>query len=151
MRGVLGYSLVDSLDTDVWLALDEGYVAAVDTSVGSITGSPPAWSLTDNAQRAVDRAPDWLKGELADAFRHLGATDQDRFASPILNMPDHYVDEIAFTVAHLPTPNLTDPSFEIQVITDNAVQLYQIDRDRTFALLHERLAAWAKKARGTEE
>jgi hypothetical protein len=29
-------------------------------------------------------------------------------------------------------------------------RVYQIDRDRTFALFHERLAAWAQRAGGSE-
>ncbi len=91
----------------------------------------PSEGLTNLAQQAVERAPDWLKIELADNFSRIGATYQDTYANLILNANDPYVDEIAFEVAHLAPQTLQNTNFNPQVLIENVEFLYKID-----SLLH---------------
>jgi len=129
-----GYSLVRTLERDIWLPVGEAYVTSIDTTTQSLAEEllPPD-VLTATAHQAVDYAPAWLQGELADAFGRLSPGNQDHFAGIILAAADPYVDEIAFTVAHTPAPVLTDGSFYDAIITENVEDLYAIDQDLLYA------------------
>jgi hypothetical protein len=128
-----GYSLLDSIERTLWLPLGEHYVASVETFAPAVSEITPTLDLTAEAQQAVGRAPSWLQAELADKLRQLSDTDQDDLGRIINNMPDPYIDEIAFSIAHMPVATLRDDSFHNQVFTDNAVQLYRIDEDLEYA------------------
>ncbi len=127
------WDLVDSVSRQQLLLEGEHLAVKFDHAGENLVTIAPARSLTDSARQAVDRAPDWVKRELEDQFNRLDASLQDTLAGLILDAEDPYVDEIAWSVAHLSTTDLTHPDFRPQLIVDNAKLLYRVDRDVDYA------------------
>ena len=86
----------------------------------------PASNLSAAAQSAVDRAPDWLKLDLADNFRRIGPSFQDYCAFYINNALDPYVDETCFIIAHTAPQTLCGP-MNLEVINANIASMYMAD------------------------
>ncbi len=91
----------------------------------------PEESFSDLCWEAIDRAPNWLRLDLIDNLRQFETMGflQDMIAEVILNTEDPYVDEIAFTMAHL-NPGLLisgriDWNFDIFV--ENVEGVYEAD------------------------
>jgi hypothetical protein len=87
---------------------------------------PPSYLITQ-AKLAVERAPVWLKLDLADNLGKLDSVFQEQYAQMILNAQDPLIDEIAFHVAHIPYNILNNSNFYPDMIIENTSFLYQID------------------------
>jgi hypothetical protein len=83
--------------------------------------------LTQKADRAVAIAPKWLRTALEDKFASLSVSLQDTYAQIIIDARDPYIDEIVFTIAHLPVEVINSKSFYTEIIKENVVQIYRAD------------------------
>lgn len=96
-------------------------------------------SLTEKAERAVKVAPQWLRLDLADNLSALPSQLQDKYAELILRCPDKkYLDEVAFCIAHISPEVLKAPSFDPNIIWENARQIYEADKLLDFVQLVEK-------------
>jgi hypothetical protein len=83
--------------------------------------------LTSTQEEAVERAPAWLRADLADNLRRFDwSIVADWFAEQIINAPDPYVDEVAFQVAHI-APGLLSSVIYLELLLENAQWIYTID------------------------
>jgi hypothetical protein len=120
-----GWVLVDSLVLHAMIPAGERLAVVFDSATESLRDTLLPEFLTDSAKLAVAVAPDWLKDDLADNFRRLGETQQNRCAGAILDCPDkRYYDELCFQVAHLSPGVLT--AMNSRILTDNVQQAYVI-------------------------
>ncbi len=120
-----GWTLIDSLVLHSMIPAGQRLAVVFDSATASLHDTLLPEFLTDSSKMAVAVAPDWLKDDLADNLRRLGA-NQNRMADAILACPDkRYYDELCFQVAHLSpvTLNAVNP----QLLADNVQQMYQID------------------------
>jgi hypothetical protein len=121
-----GWTLMDSLVLHSMIPAGERLAVVFDSATESLRDTLLPEFLTDSAKMAVAIAPDWLKDDLADNFRRLGAAQQSRYADVILNCPDkRYYDELCFQVAHLAPGTLS--SMNSQILADNVQQAYHVD------------------------
>jgi hypothetical protein len=126
------WDLIDSLSA--WQLLKEGEHLAVELDQGGVlVMHAPSRPFTSLAEQAIDRAPTWVTKELEDQLSRLSAGMQDTLANLILDAEDPYVDEIAWSVAHVSTTDLTRDDFNPQLIVDNAELLYRVDGDVSYA------------------
>jgi len=120
---------VDSLQLDLILAAGasigiEFYHPSQTLQVVSNQGL-----LTEEAQLAVNKAPHWLRADLAYILRQLNAANQQVWAGIINDATDPYIDEIAFAVAHSSLLYLNSAYANPQLFVENAVGLYETDED----------------------
>jgi len=84
--------------------------------------------LTDDAAAALEAAPDWLYDKLLNAFKRLSNTTQDKYAGVILNATDpNYLDELAFIVAHSAPQDMSNMSYDPDILEHNVELIYQRD------------------------
>ncbi len=122
-----GWTLIDSLVLHRMIPAGQRLAVVFDSATESLLDTLLSEFLTDSARMAVAVAPDWLKDDLADKFRRLGA-NQNRMARVILDCPDkRYYDELCFQVAHLSPVTLN--AVASQLLVDNVQQMYDIDPD----------------------
>ena len=106
---------------------------------GRITLIENPIKLTKLSERAIKAVPNWLKEDLADNLSRLEPSLQDRYAGLILNCPDRrYLDEIAFSVAHISSEVLSNPSFDPSVIIENVRGIYEADKILEYVELVEK-------------
>ncbi len=126
------WSLIDSIS--IWQLLKEDEHLAVEFDQGgSLIAHAPSRPFTSLAEQAIEKAPTWVRKRLEDTFSRLGSGLQDTMAQLILDAVDPYVDEIAWSVAHLSTTDLAHADFNPQLIVDNAHLLYKVDADVSYA------------------
>ena len=101
----------------------------IDLTADTIVAIPPrsADRVTGKAKQAMSFAPHWLSIALEDRFSTLSADLQDTLAQIILDADDPIVDEIAFTIAHMPKEVLTNSGFHFQLLEENARGVYCAD------------------------
>jgi hypothetical protein len=86
----------------------------------------PLIELTDQAQQAVDIAPDWLQQHLIWKLSMLTSANQDRYATLLLaHQGQPWYDELAFTVAYLSWTILSVPNWDETVLVENAQGIYE--------------------------
>ncbi len=129
---------------DEWLSLEsannsvsipawEYYALKIDLPSRSLIEIPPANTLSDLCMQAVNRAPRWLRNDLKDNLIQFGSANEvtDAIALQIICAPDPFVDEIAFTLAHLSSTLLTDTVMDWQrdllIVYENVQSLYDAD------------------------
>ncbi len=124
-----GWQTIDSFSITARIPAKSGVFCTIDRNANSITCTQAASSrtLTEKAKLAIAYSPRWLSLALEDRFAGLAAANQDRYAQIILDAKDPCVDEIAFTVAHLPNEVLLDNGFYPAVIAENAAGIYGAD------------------------
>jgi len=123
-----GWTLVDSMVLHRMIPAGERLAVVFDSATTALRDTLLPVFLNDSAWMTVGIAPDWLKDDLADNLRRIGAAQQSRYADVILNCPDkRYYDEFCFQVAHLSPVTLS--AMNPQILVDNVQQAYQIDRD----------------------
>ncbi len=123
-----GWVPLDSVAVHLGVPAGCHYVVYFDHTEESLVEIQLPDLLTTLAHQAVDRAPDWLKDELADNLARLGSAHQDTLAAVILSADDPYVDEVAFQVARMATVSLTNPLFTTELIVENARLIYEHDQ-----------------------
>jgi hypothetical protein len=126
------WDLIDQLSVWQLIKEDEHLAVEFDQS-GVLLTHTPSRPFTSLAEQALDKSPTWVRKELEDSFSRLDAATQDTLANLILDANDPYVDEIAWSVAHLSTTDLTHADFNPQLIVDNANLLYRVDSDVSYA------------------
>lgn len=95
--------------------------------------------LSQKGQKAIAMVPKWLKADLVDNLSKLEPELQDKYAELILKCPDkRYIDEVAFSIAHISPEVLKHPLFVPELIWDNARQVYEADKILDFVELVEK-------------
>lgn len=105
-----------------------GQLAAVrvDWRQGQSEVVDPMVPLSELGEQAVARAPSWLRGPLRLRLGMVAPDVQDTLARLVLEAPDErIVDEIAFSIANVQEHDLTLAAFEPDLITENALALYE--------------------------
>lgn len=127
------WDLIDS--TSVYRRLDPSEHLAVefDHASGSLITHAPPSDLSSLAEQAVAKAPTWLQQSLEDTFARLHVYFQDLLADVILNTNDPYVDEVAWSVAHISINDIMSSDFHMSLISENASLLYAVAADVTYA------------------
>lgn len=88
----------------------------------------PETYLTKRARRAINLSPQWIQADLDAKLNSLTAEEQDSLAGFILDASDlRYIDEIAFTIAHISSREVTDRRFDPRIIAENARLIYEAD------------------------
>jgi len=127
-----------TLDTINWIFVDsismyqeippQGRVIfSINTDADTIDKNELPDTLPSLVKEAIDYAPSWLRAALIDNFRQLTSDYQQIYANLILNANPHWVDEIAFQVAHIGYETLMDTIFEPTLIVENTRFLYKND------------------------
>jgi len=76
--------------------------------------------FSSNIQAAIDKAPDWMENDLVLIFSQLSSQYQEKWAKAILDAEDPYIDEIAFSIAHLSPKYLMSTFAYTELIDLNA-------------------------------
>lgn len=106
---------------------DGVYAACVDLVNETIMLNPDI-ELTTQAQQAVDLAPLWLQEHLIWKMGILTEANQDRYGALLLaHQGEEYFDEVAFTVAYLSWTILANPSWDEELLVENAEAIYAQD------------------------
>jgi len=122
------WHLIDSLSIESIIPSGEELVIAFNPSSEKLEVVSETDNLTELAQEALKKSPEWLKNELRDNFMKMDTILQNTYAQLILNSSDPYVDEVAFTVANISPEILSRMEFGPEVIRENAELLYQNDQ-----------------------
>lgn len=94
--------------------------------------------LGATAEAALARLPAWLQGDVALAFRGLGAARQDEIAGIVVDLDDPaLLDEVGFTIAHLSPGVLKSDHFYPELIVENARGIYAADERLDYVQLVE--------------
>lgn len=109
------------------------YAFRLDLANETMVEVPPEHNLSDLCLEAVDRAPSWLRNDLFDNLLQFAGsgTLTDVIAELILSAEDPFVDEVAFTLAHL-SPNLLiqdqmDLDRDLEIVRENVQGIYAAD------------------------
>ncbi|MDP8205838.1 MAG: T9SS type A sorting domain-containing protein [Candidatus Electryonea clarkiae] len=126
-----GWILLESVSSSVSVPAEGHYALRLDLQAGSIEELRADSILSDNCWEAIERAPEWMRNDLIDNLIEYGFWDflQEEAADVILNAEEPYVDEVAYTVAHL-SPQLIitgDMAWDLGLIADNAEDVYASD------------------------
>ncbi|MCD4796219.1 MAG: T9SS type A sorting domain-containing protein [Candidatus Cloacimonetes bacterium] len=120
------WSLVDSISFSKLLPSGEKCYVSIQTGTNYLELSLPEDYLTEDAETAVEIAPNWLKMDLRNNFRRLSEDDQNLYAGLIINATHPYIDEICFEIAHI-SPQTLASSMNSQVLLENVYTLYVND------------------------
>ena len=122
------YQVVGSLDFRFIVPDKAGICPAIVSLITETLDPNPDAQLTTQAQQSVDIAPGWLQEHLIWKYQMLTAANQDRYGSLLLaHQGQDYFDELAFTVANLSWTILADPSWNEELLVDNASGIYEHD------------------------
>lgn len=81
--------------------------------------------LQDLTVQALALVPDFLREDFATAMRAQSGARQDALANLILQLDDlHFVDEIAFVIAHSRRSIIADPGFMPELLLENVQYIY---------------------------
>ncbi|RLF54947.1 MAG: hypothetical protein DRN13_01505, partial [Thermoplasmata archaeon] len=120
------YSMVDEIHrvveipplSDYWIRI------SADNLEIDEKGFSFARCLSLKKEKALAKAPAWIRAELANRLREVS----DDYADLILSLDRRYVDEVAFSMVSSPTGKI--PS--VEVLRRNALSIYEIDEDLEF-------------------
>jgi len=122
------YQVVGTLDLRFIVPDKAGISAAVVSLTAETLEANPDVQLTAQAQQSVDIAPGWLQEQLIWKYQTLTDANQDRYGSLLLaHQGQGYFDEMAFTVANLSWTILANPSWNEELLVDNARGIYEND------------------------
>ncbi|NQS97873.1 MAG: T9SS type A sorting domain-containing protein [candidate division Zixibacteria bacterium] len=117
---------VDSADVNIIIPAGEKVSLQFEPWVDTLAVNTPEYAFGTWTQMAIDRAPDWLKLELADNFRRMDPMFHDYLAMYINSATDPYVDEICFIIAHTAPQTLCGP-MNLEVINESIASMYMAD------------------------
>ncbi len=145
--------LQPSREVKEWVALTEGnysffinssndMVIGFDGSSGELSSNAPYdpyFDLNSTLQRAVDRAPLWLNDTLVWSFLNLRDMYRMKYAELLLNesIDSRYLDEIAFTIAHMPTDFIDSYLVEGRLVWENVHMMYTVSDDVRYASISD--------------
>ena len=85
--------LIDSTSFSKLLPTGEKCYVTLQASTNFLISILPPDNLTDDAEAAVDLAPNWLKMDLRDNFSRLDDNTQNQYAALIINAFYPFIDE----------------------------------------------------------
>lgn len=85
--------------------------------------------LIPEARAAVEKAPAWIRFELANTLGRLRDHHQEKIAPIINNAEDPYIDEIAFAIAYTSPEFLCSYYCYPELFEENARLIYEHDKD----------------------
>jgi hypothetical protein len=118
---------IDSLSFEIMIPAGSEAIVCFIPQDDSLSAILPSDGLTDHAREAIECAPRWLREDLIINLSRLPSQHQDQLADLLLAAPYPYGDEVGFQVAHLPSNIITNPSFNPQVLYENALSIYSND------------------------
>lgn len=124
---ITSWQLVDSVSFEIRIPEGERCYLYLDVAGDSLVSNIPAQGLTQLAQQAIDKTPEWLKVELADNLSRCSSSIQDTVSRVILNTSVPYIDEVCFAAAHLAPQTLSNTYFDPELLLFNAQVLYAND------------------------
>jgi hypothetical protein len=92
--------------------------------------------LTEDAKTAISIAPLWIRTQLFDVMIRVDDSMQDYLAKAIIDAENEdirYVDEVAFSIAHLPLEDilyengLSEQLFDTEILLENVRTIYESD------------------------
>jgi len=100
----------------------------------------PYFSHNSTVRSAIDASPQWLNDTLSWKFLDLWNYTGERYARLLLNNSVNwrYKDEIAYTIAYLPSGVLNSNWVWPELIIENAEMIYKVAEDVGYATLMER-------------
>ncbi|MEN8193552.1 MAG: transglutaminase domain-containing protein [Bacteroidota bacterium] len=120
----------ESIDIDVYVPAGEYYSIDFDKDRKLINSTIPRLNdlFSTTVVQAINKAPKWMENDLINIFSLLKTEFQQKWANTILEAQDPYVDEIAFSIAHL-SPQYLQSSFAYpEMIKMNAELIYENDK-----------------------
>ncbi len=127
------WTLLESISRSASIPSGMHYAFRLDLANQSMVEVPPQNNLSELCLQAVERAPSWLRNDLIDNLLQFGGWESltDAIAEIILNAQDPYVDEVAFTLAHL-SPDLLihdqmDLDRDLGLVLENVEGVYAAD------------------------
>jgi len=127
--------LIDSLKLSDYVEAGQGYNIYYDDDTESLKQYPlyEEYPLTVESEQAIARAPAWLRNNLRTVLSHVSELHQPEWASAINTANDPYIDEIAFSIAHLSPQYLSanvagDLYGSAQLLQENAELIYLNDQ-----------------------
>lgn len=86
-------------------------------------------TLSEECLDAISASPEWIRNDLAYKLSLVPVQKRYSLAAVINNAEDdRYIDEIAFSIAHLPVDSLVDKYFLPAVLEENARYIYEHDQ-----------------------
>lgn len=120
--------LLDSWSDNLVIQPDEYYAVGFDPVNQSLIGAGPEEVLNDVCWQAIDRAPLWLRDALIDQLTNISYIYfRDMMAQVIVDAEDPYVDEIAFSIAHLSRDLVGGGHIMESLLQENAQSIYEAD------------------------
>jgi hypothetical protein len=127
------YDPVDSMLVDCLVPAGGELVVHMDYSTGQLSVAEAPYSLTQQAQEALQVAPDWMSDRLEWRLSQLSAENQNRYAELITGVAQpEILDEVAYQVATLSWTILANPDWDETVIVNGAELMYELDADLQF-------------------
>ncbi len=119
--------LYTEVTQQIIIGAGERYYIAFDQTTGQLEYmSQP--KLESNCYQAIGAVPEWLRLNLTLKFQELDATTRGELADLIIGITDPLiVDEVAFSIAHMPAATLKSQYFFPQLLIDNADMIYEVD------------------------
>ncbi len=126
----VGAVQTQSYDIDLFIPAGEYYSIDFDKDSKSISTTFPDLNslFSSNIVQAINKAPKWIENDLITIFSLLETEFQKKWANVILEAQDPYIDEIAFSIAHLSPQYLSSSFAHPEMITMNAELIYEHDK-----------------------
>ncbi|MDP8241518.1 MAG: T9SS type A sorting domain-containing protein [Candidatus Celaenobacter antarcticus] len=125
------WTLIDSLELSHYVEAGQGYNVYYDDETESLKQYAvyTQYDLTDESEQAIAKSPKWVRNDLYMVLSHVSELYQNEWASAINNAEDPYIDEIAFSVAHLSPQYLSANSAgdlygSAEMLEENAELIY---------------------------
>lgn len=129
--GIDDWVPIDTIRNTVRIPPGDRYVLVLNSRNGSISEISPEIELDDYVMEAVERSPRWLRADLATNLSAIQGDFADIFqewlAEIILEAEDPYVDEIAFTAAHVSPGLLGSGELYFELFVENVLGIYEAD------------------------
>lgn len=141
-RGVDGW--MDIVEGDGFTFIDETHdmLITYDDQEETLTFSEsydPYFDLAPKIRNAVDRSPQWLNDTLVWSFTNIYSSYRMKFAEILLNesIDFRYLDEMAFTMAYMPSTFMNYYKIEGKYLWENAHMLYTVSDDVRYASISD--------------
>ena len=131
----------DELAAEIRIEGGQVFTVRIDPAEGLVPDpqDSPEAELDGDPADAVDRAPSWIRADLARALWSLDDDEADRLAAQVLDADEAWVDEIAWSIAATDTELLRwilDQGDE-ELFVHNAEGIYAMDGQLGYASLVE--------------
>ncbi len=125
------WELTDSLELSHYVDAGGIYSIYFNNDTDSLEQYPlyPEYPLLNESKQAIAKAPKWLRNDLYNVLSRINELYQPEWASAINDAEDPYVDEIAFSIAHLSPEYLSansggDLYGSAELLQENAEMIY---------------------------